>query len=97
MLDFYLLSDEEKKPKPDKLDDLDFAGGLEINVFHRLVKKGVIDSRFHYYSDFRWRSQLIQQMTSKADKLNVDTDVKKLKEMLNKAAIKNSGLIALAD
>ena len=97
MLDFYLISDSEGKPKPDKLNILDYAGGLESDIFDRLVRKGIIDSRFDYYSDFRWGNQLIQQIDSKANDLNTDTDVKKLKEIIDKAVIKESGLIAFGD
>ena len=97
MLDFYLISDSEGKPKPEKLDSLDYAGGLESDIFDRLVRKGIIDSRFDYYSDFRWGNQLIQQIDSKANDLNTDTDVKKLKEIIDKAVIKESGLIAFGD
>lgn len=97
MLDFYLISDEEEKPEVDKLDNLDYAGGLELNVFDRLVKKGVVDSRFDYYTDFRWENQLIQQIISKANRLSADTDVKKLKEIIDKVAIADVGLIAFGD
>lgn len=97
MLDFYLLSDSEGKPELDKLESLDYAGGLESDIFTRLVKKGIIDSRFDYYSDFRWGNQRIQQIDSKANDLSTDTDVKKLKEIIDKAVIKESGLIAFGD
>lgn len=97
MLDFYLISDEEEKPEVDKLDNLDYAGGMELNVFGRLVKKGVVDSRFDYYTDFRWENQLIQQIISKANRLSADTDVKKLKEIIDKVAIADVGLIAFGD
>ena len=65
MLDFYIISDSEAKPKPDKIDQLDYAGGLESDVFDQLIRKKIIDSRFDFYSDFRWGNQLIRQIDSK--------------------------------
>lgn len=97
MLDFYLLSDAESKPKPDELGNLDYAGGLESNIYNRLVRKGIIDSRFDYYSDFRWGNQLIKQIDSKANDFSGDSDVNKLKEIIDKAINKELGLIAIGD
>lgn len=39
MLDFYIIPDSEETPKPDKVDKLDYAGGLELEIFYRLKKK----------------------------------------------------------
>ena len=97
MLDFYLISDSEEKPKPDKLDNLDYAGGLGSDIYDRLVKKGIIDSRFDYYSDFRWGNQLVKQIESKANIFNTDSDVIKLKKIIDKAINKELGLIAFGD
>lgn len=97
MLDFYLISDSEGKPKPDKLGNLDYAGGLEPDIYDRLVRKGIIDSRFDYYSDFSWGNQLVKQIESKANSFNTDSDVIKLKKIIDKAIYKEFGLIAFGD
>lgn len=97
MIDFYLISDSEEKPSSDKMNNLDYAGGLEMDIYQRLVSKGIIDSRFNYYTDFRWENQLIQQIDSKAKNFTSDTDVKKLKEIIDNAVILESGLIAVGD
>lgn len=97
MLDFYLISDSEGKPKPDQLEHLDYAGSVESDMSGRLVRKGIIDSRFDEYSDFRWGKQLIKQIEAKANKFNADSDVLKLKEIIEKAKNKEFGLIAFGD
>jgi hypothetical protein len=97
MLDFYIISDSEEKPKPDKIDQLDYAGGLESDIFDRLVRKGIIDSRFDFYSDFRWGNQLVRQIDSKTKEYSNDSDIKALKNIVDKAVNSESGLIAFAD
>lgn len=95
MLDFYLLPDD--KPMPRKLDSLEYAGGLEYDVYDRLVSKRIIDSRFDYYSDFRWSNHIILQIYSRINEINLDSDLSKVKSILDKANAKGYGLIALAD
>ena len=97
MLDFYLLSDVETEPKIEELDNLDYAGGLEFDTYNRLVGKGIIDSSFDYYSDFRWGNQLIEQIASKANNFTGDSDVNKLIEIIKKAINREIGLIAFGD
>lgn len=97
MLDFYIIPDSEETPKPDKVDKLDYAGGLELEIFYRLKKKGIIDSRFGFFSDFRWDNQLVKQIDSKGKVLSTDTDIKELKRIIDKAINSESGLIAIGD
>lgn len=97
MLDFYLIDDEYIKPNYPK--ELTFAGGLENQTFENLQRKNVIDSRFDYYSDFRWGTTLIKQVLENIIKrdLQADTDVQQLVKLLEIAAKNKNGLIAYAD
>jgi hypothetical protein len=97
MLDFYIISDSEVNPKPDKIDNLDYAGGLEYDIYERLVRKGIINSRFDFYSDFRWGNSLVKQIDSKAKEFSSDSDVTTLKKIVEKAMNAESGLITLGD
>ncbi len=97
MLDFYIIPDSKGKPKPDKLNELEYVGGLEPEVFDRLVRKGFIDSRFDFYSDFRWGSQLIKQININIREYNNDSDVNHLKKIIGKVQDVESGLIVYGD
>lgn len=99
MLDFYLIKDEQKKPNaPEKLG-LVYIGGLEAPTFENLQNKGLIDQQFDYYSDFRWKTERIHhiQQNIAQKRLQADTDVIKLTQLLAMAAEKQCGLIAFAD
>lgn len=99
MLDFYLISDEETKPAyPEKIG-LVLAGSMDDGTFERLKRKQVIDERFDYYTDFRWSRALTMQIRSRIvqHRLQADTDVQKLLNVLNLADQHNNGLIAYAD
>lgn len=98
MLDFYFISEETTKPNyPDK--DLELAGSLDAKTFDNLVRKGIIDSRFDYYSDFRWSELLIKQIRQNSNgmRLESDSDVKQLLRLIDSALSKQSGLIAYGD
>lgn len=98
MLDFYFISDNQTKPNyPDR--DLELAGSLDVRTFDHLIRKGIIDSRFDYYSDFRWSETLVKQMrqTIENKQLSSDTDVKKFLEFIDLALSKQSGLMAYGD
>jgi len=99
MLDFYLIADDQPRPKDPGKSMLVYAGGLEDDTFHNLQKKGVIDERFDYYSDFRWGTELIEQIKQSIWKKNLerDTDVQKLMELLHIAEENGSGLMAYGD
>ena len=97
VLDFYLISDSEGRPKPNELKNLDYAGGLESDIYDRLVRKRIIDSRFDYYSDFRWDSQLVKQIEFKTKNSKTDSDIIKLNEIINEAIKKGFGLVAYGD
>lgn len=98
MLDFYYIADTTHF-KPDGTDALEKAGSIELNVFDRLQRKGIIDSRFDYFSDFRWSAVLVKQLVEKASagKFVHDTDVKQLLHILLPAMDRGTGLAALAD
>jgi hypothetical protein len=97
MLDFYLLLDHQSKPQPSQLKQLDYIGGLDKNVFEQLVRKGIIDTRFDFYSDFRWNLEVVTQIDQKIQLLRNDTDVQKLANIIHPALEKQSGLIAYCD
>jgi hypothetical protein len=98
MLDFYIIEDEKQKPQlPGQL--LKYAGGLDDKTFDNLQRKGIIDKRFDYYSDFRWGKELVEQLRQRIGKQKIekDTDVQKLMCILNLAELHESGLIAYGD
>ena len=98
MLDFYIIKDEQPKPSYCQQANLEFIAGLDSGTFDNLISKGIIDSRFDYYSDFRWNSNLIEQINSKVSKIkNSDSDIDKLKSILNKALELQCGIIAFCD
>lgn len=94
MLDFYIIKDTEVRQTPNKLR---YAGGLEFGPFKRLANLGIIDSKFDYYSDFRWQSSYLHQIALKMEGLESNTDIAKLKSIIDKAINTQSGLIAFAD
>ena len=98
MLDFYFIPDDTSKPN-DGPPVLDFVGDLDPKTFSNLQKKGVIDDRFDYYSDFRWSETLVKQIRQiiESKQMHSDTDVKQLLELLDSAIAKQSGLIAYGD
>lgn len=98
MLDFYFISDTQPF-KPDDNTTLEAAGGIELEVFERLQRKGIIDGRFDYFSDFRWSTVLVKQLieNAEAEKFIADTDVKQLLRILLPARHRGLGLVALSD
>ena len=98
MLDFYIIKDEQPKPNYPEQANLVFISGLDSGTFDNLISKGIIDSRFDYYSDFRWNSNLIEQINSKVSKIkNSDSDIDKLNLILKKALESKCGIIAYCD
>ena len=98
MLDFYIIKDEQPKPNYPEQVNLEFISGLDSRTFDNLISKGVIDSRFDYYSDFRWNNSLIKQINSKVSKIkNSDSDIDKLNLILKKALELECGIIAYCD
>lgn len=98
MLDFYLISDSEPTPKPDKLGELEYLGGLNENVYSRLIKKGMIDKRYDYDSDFRWTSKDVKLIVRRFKNISShDSDIIPLKKLTEKAINTNYGIITLCD
>lgn len=98
MLDFYLISDNEPIPKPDKLDKLEYLGGLNEDVYSRLIKKGIIEKRFDYYSDFHWTSKDVKQIVERFKNISShDSDIRMLKKLTEKAVKSSYGIITLCD
>jgi hypothetical protein len=60
---------------------------------------GIIDGRFHYYSDFRFGTMLIKQIRQNIlhKHLQADVDVIKLIKLFDTADRKQSGIIAYGD
>lgn len=79
MLDFYIIKDDQAKPSSRKQESLEFVGGLDEVVFKNLQKRGIINDRFDYYSDFRLATPLIRQIRENIlqKQLQDDSDVKK--------------------
>ncbi|WP_294677153.1 hypothetical protein [uncultured Fluviicola sp.] len=98
MLDFYFIAEEISKPINEPLG-LDFAGDLDNKTFANLQKKGIIDDRFDYYSDFRWSKLILNQIRERIDRkqMHFDTDVIKLLRLINTALETKSDLIAYGD
>ncbi len=96
MIDFYLIKDEQPKPDYPEQASLEFVDGINYKTYENLVKKGIIDSRFDYYSDFRWNSQLIEQIFKRIKK-PTDSDFRVLNKILNRATESKKGLIAYCD
>jgi len=98
MLDFYLISDNEPTPKPDKVDGLEYLGGLEEGIYIRLIKKGIIDKKYDYYSDFRWTSKDVKLITENLkNKSNSDSDINTFKTITEKVIKSKFGIITLCD
>jgi hypothetical protein len=99
MLDFYLIADSESKPNAPGQRSLEFAGRLDDKTFDNLRRKNIVDTRFDYYSDFRWGTQMVQQMLQEISKRKIqsDTDVTELIRLLEIARERKCGLIAYGD
>ena len=99
MLDFYIIEDDKPKPNYPEQANLTYAGGLDGKTYDRLQRKEIIDKRFDYYSDFRWGTELIEQIrkTIQIKRMEKDSDVKSLLVILDLAGQQNSGLIAYCD
>lgn len=99
MLDFYLIDDDQSKPSCPEDMNLKYIGGLDERTFRNLKAKGLIDGRFNYHTDFRWKSDLIKQKHHELTnhKNQNDTDLRRFFELINKAQEINCGLIAYCD
>ncbi len=98
MLDFYLIKDEQPKPNDPEQAKLKFIIGMNSKTFENLIKKRIIDSRFDYYSDFRWNNQFIKQIKTKTiNNNNSDSDIERLNTILKKAIESKCGIIAYSD
>jgi hypothetical protein len=99
MLDFYTIKDDQPKPSYPEQVGLEFVGGLDDKTFDNLQSKGIIDTRFDYYSDFRLGTVLIKQIRQNIlqKRMQADLDVKKLIHLLDVADMEENGLIAYGD
>lgn len=97
MLDFYLIEDKQLKPNSPEEGGLVYIGGLGYKIFHRLKKKGVIEDRYDYFSDFRWDKKTIEQLCDTCELSNLDTDIKQFLVILNNALELKCGVIAYGD
>ena len=92
MLDFYLIPDEQSNPDYPEESHLTFVGSLDYETYNRLLITEVVDSRFHYYSDFRWDSKMVIQILDR-----VGDNSESLRKILLKAVESKSGVIAYGD
>lgn len=99
MLDFYFMNDSDIKPHSPGEQNLEFAGSLDDKTFQNLKTKGIIESRYDYYSDFRWGEALVKHIHSMIHQKGrmTDRDVKILKAFLAQAMERQCGLIAFGD
>ncbi len=99
MLDFYLIHSDQPKPDWPEKANLVHAGSVEMRRFDNLHKKGLIEARFDYHTDFRWSNAYLKQMYDSLHSAHLqnDTDVKAFALILEKALAAKSGLIAYAD
>lgn len=99
MLDFYIIHDELSKPSYPAKANLEYVGGLDDRTFENLKSKGLIESKFDYYSDFRWSSNFVKRkyISLLNHENQSDSDVRKLIEFVNKAKTIDCGLIAYCD
>lgn len=99
MLDFYIIHDEQSKPSYPAKANLEYVGGLDDGTFENLKSKGLIESRYDYYSDFRWNSSFVKRKYNSllSHKNQSDSDVRKLIEFVSKAKNIDCGLIAYCD
>lgn len=99
MLDFYLIRDDQPKPDHPEQADLEFAGALDLKTHSNLQKKELVESGHDYFSDLRWEKTAIRQIQkiARQDKFENDKVVKKLLDLIDKARLKDCGLIAYCD
>jgi len=97
MLDFYFIKDEQTKPEYPEIANLEFGIGLNYDTFEKYIQKSIIDSRFDYYSDFRWSLKLIEQILARINKNKIDSNFYDLKPVLERALELKCGLIAYCD
>jgi len=98
MLDFYLIPDSEPTPRPEKVDELEYIGGIDEVAYTRLIKKGIIENRYEYYSDFRWSSKEVKQIAEYLkNKPNDDSDINILKTIIERTLNSKTGIISLCD
>ncbi|WP_333574941.1 hypothetical protein [Sphingobacterium sp.] len=99
MLDFYIIDDKQVKPDFPEKAGLVFAGQLDEKTFSNLRQKGIIATRFDYYTDFRLDTALIKQIQQIIlnKERQIDIDIKSFIQILDIASNKQSGLIAYSD
>jgi hypothetical protein len=106
MLDFYLIKDDVSRPGAPELKALEYAGGLEVEVFEELQDKHIIAKQLSYWTDFRWSSQDVKQKFERLiennkdlreNRLGLESAETKLFAILEKAVWAQYGLIAIAD
>lgn len=99
MLDFFLINDDE--PTPDTPDGYVHAGGLTLEIYERLQRFEIIDTRFCYFDDFRWSRETIAALQARLDIAFIqspnNTDYLEFAQLLNIATTAESGLFAVAD
>ena len=98
MLDFYLINDGQPKAKSPQKMGLELAGSIDDDAFEELQSLGIIESRFDYYSTFRWDTCIIKQIQEKLERIDKNnSSLEQLKKLLEKASKMQSGVIAYGD
>lgn len=99
MLDFYWIRDEQPMPEYPEQAGLRYAGGIPMEVWERLQRKGILDQELSYFSDFRWSRQDIRRMRQRMEdrSMSSDTDIRLLDHLLNPAFAADYGLMAVGD
>lgn len=96
MLAFYAIADHQPLPDFPEQADLPLLGSIDLNTYERLINKGIIESRYFYYSDFRWTHLKINEILQ-INSTSSDTDIAVLSKILSKAMTSGVGVIVYCD
>lgn len=99
MLDFHLIGDDQVIPVYS--DEFKHVGGIDLEEYHRLVNKGIVEEEYSYFDDWRWDSLFVKEKYEKVKQIyngkNGDTDLIVIYNILSQAVELKMGLLAWCD
>lgn len=99
MLHFYYIDDNIKSPNYPEEINLKFAFELDYKSFIDLQNHEIVNSKFNYFTDFRWNTktvtQLLQAIENKQN--NFNKNIEKFQTNLHQTLELKTGLIAYCD
>ncbi len=99
MLNFYLKGDD--LIIPEYSDEFRHVGGIDIEEYHRLIKKGIIEAAYSYFDDWSWDSLFVREKYEKVKQIyngkKGDTDLTSIFQILSQAVELKMGLLASCD